>query len=200
MSTVTRETLKQKGEELQGKLQEVRATLKEFGIALAQYAQNQAEVRLNDAREFLRTLETQGQDLLRTRLSQRIPQISQWEEKVTSQTTQVLGRVRPELEKRVPLFLPLLTGVEKGVKILSERVKELLKATQSWVEKGASVPIQGYDEKSAPEIIQALKGLNPKDLEAVRAYEAAHKNRKTILKEIDALLGVSSAEIPTAQA
>jgi chromosome segregation ATPase len=191
MSTVTRETLKQKGEELQSKLKEVRDSLKEFGIAVAQYAQDQAETRLTGAREFVRSLESQGENLLKSRLSQRLPQVSSWNDRILSQTTEVLGKVRPEVEKRFQALLPVLDGVEKGIKNLGERVKELLKNAQSWAERSNSLPIPGYDEKSAPEIIQALKGLNPKELEAVKAYEASHKNRKTILKEIDTLLGGS---------
>jgi hypothetical protein len=192
MSTVSRETLKNKGEELQSKLKEVRDSLKEFGIAVVQYAQDQAENRLSGARELVRSLENQGENLLKSRLSQRLPQISSWNDKILSQTTEVLGKVRPEVEKRFQPLLPVLDGVEKGIHNLGERVKELLKTAQGWAEKSNALPIQGYDEKSAPEIIQALKGLSPKDLEAVKAYEASHKNRKTILKEIDTLLGVST--------
>jgi hypothetical protein len=48
--------------------------------------------------------------------------------------------------------------------------------------------IPGYDTLSAMQVVQRLAGLSPPELEAVRAYEAAHRGRKTILHRAEQLL------------
>lgn len=48
--------------------------------------------------------------------------------------------------------------------------------------------IPGYDTLSAMQVVQRLAGLSPAELEAVRAYEAAHRGRKTILHRAEQLL------------
>ena len=47
--------------------------------------------------------------------------------------------------------------------------------------------IPGYDALSAPQVVQRLAGLSSEELEAVRAYEAATRHRKTILTRISQL-------------
>lgn len=44
--------------------------------------------------------------------------------------------------------------------------------------------IPGYDSLSAPQVVQRLAGLATEELDAVRAYEAATRRRKTILTRI----------------
>lgn len=48
----------------------------------------------------------------------------------------------------------------------------------------ADLPIPDYDELSASQVIERLEGLDPGSLEAVRAYEAGHRGRNTILGKI----------------
>lgn len=47
-----------------------------------------------------------------------------------------------------------------------------------------SLAIPGYDALSAPQVVQRLDGLADEELEAVRAYEAGNRGRKTILSRI----------------
>jgi hypothetical protein len=47
-----------------------------------------------------------------------------------------------------------------------------------------SLPIPDYDELSASQVIERLEGLDRESLEAVRAYEAGHRGRNTILGKI----------------
>ncbi len=44
--------------------------------------------------------------------------------------------------------------------------------------------IPDYDSLSASQVVTRLEGLSPEELEAVRAYEAAHRGRKTILNKV----------------
>jgi hypothetical protein len=50
---------------------------------------------------------------------------------------------------------------------------------------GDSLPIPGYDALSASQVVERLAGLSSAELDAVRAYEGAHRNRRTILGKID---------------
>jgi hypothetical protein len=52
----------------------------------------------------------------------------------------------------------------------------------------AHLSIPGYDTLSAMQVVQRLPGLSPEELEAVRAYEASHRGRKTILNRAEQLL------------
>jgi len=47
--------------------------------------------------------------------------------------------------------------------------------------------ITDYDSLSASQVVTRLDGLGPDELEAVRAYEAAHRGRKTILNKVSQL-------------
>jgi hypothetical protein len=46
------------------------------------------------------------------------------------------------------------------------------------------LPIPDYDELSASQVIERLDGLDADSLAAVRAYEAGHRGRNTILGKI----------------
>ncbi|MGZ8734605.1 MAG: hypothetical protein ACXW1M_05415 [Acidimicrobiia bacterium] len=48
----------------------------------------------------------------------------------------------------------------------------------------SALPIPDYDELSASQVVGRLEGLVDADLEIVRAYESAHRNRRTILGKI----------------
>ena len=51
----------------------------------------------------------------------------------------------------------------------------------------AGLAIPGYDALSASQVVERLAGLPEQDLDEVRGYEAAHRNRRTILGKIDQL-------------
>jgi hypothetical protein len=47
------------------------------------------------------------------------------------------------------------------------------------------LPIPGYNSLSASQVVQRLAGLSAAELEAVRAFEASNRKRRTILGKID---------------
>jgi len=51
------------------------------------------------------------------------------------------------------------------------------------------LPIPGYDALSASQVVERLVGLAPGELDAVHAYEVAHRQRRTILGKIEQLAG-----------
>jgi hypothetical protein len=52
-----------------------------------------------------------------------------------------------------------------------------------------ALAIPDYDSLSASQVVTRLEGLSPGELEAVRAYESAHRGRKTILNKVAQLQG-----------
>ena len=50
-----------------------------------------------------------------------------------------------------------------------------------------SLAIPEYDQLSASQVVERLDGLTPDELDAVRAYEVAHRGRATILGKITQL-------------
>jgi polyhydroxyalkanoate synthesis regulator phasin len=53
---------------------------------------------------------------------------------------------------------------------------------------GPAFPILGYDELTAGQVEQRLKGCKPADLRKVRDYERRHANRKSVLDAIERAL------------
>jgi hypothetical protein len=51
------------------------------------------------------------------------------------------------------------------------------------------LPIPGYDALSASQVVERLAGLGRAELDAVHAYETAHRQRRTILGKIEQLAG-----------
>lgn len=56
--------------------------------------------------------------------------------------------------------------------------------TAAPVAAGGALPIAGYDTLAASQVVARLDGLDADELEAVRVYEAAHRNRKTVLGKV----------------
>jgi len=51
----------------------------------------------------------------------------------------------------------------------------------------ATLAIPDYDSLSASQVVPRLESLSAAELDAVRAYEASHRGRKTILNKIEQL-------------
>lgn len=57
-------------------------------------------------------------------------------------------------------------------------------AAEADVPAAETLAITDYDSLSASQVVTRLEGLEPDELEAVRAYESAHRGRKTILNKV----------------
>jgi hypothetical protein len=60
--------------------------------------------------------------------------------------------------------------------------------------EAATLGIPEYDSLAASQVVPRLAALTPDELAAVRAYEAAHRGRRTILGRVDQLLGHPGAQ------
>ena len=52
-------------------------------------------------------------------------------------------------------------------------------------QQSATPLVDGFDELTIRQIRRQLDFLSDRELRALRRYEAAHKNRRTLLREID---------------
>src|SRR3954451_7522215 len=65
----------------------------------------------------------------------------------------------------------------------TELLAELLRGRRT--EEPAAFPIDGYDELTAAQLIERVKGLETDELRRVRDYERRNANRKTVLSALD---------------
>lgn len=87
-----------------------------------------------------------------------------------------LGQIA-EVGQRVPL-------VGDRVSTLKARAAALERAGQAML----APPIKDYDELNVKQVIENLEGLTRYELEKVRRYEVDHKDRVTVLRDVDARL------------
>lgn len=52
-------------------------------------------------------------------------------------------------------------------------------------EGNGSLPLEDYDELSVSQVSGRLKGLSKYEIRVIRAYEQRHKNRETLLRQLD---------------
>lgn len=48
-----------------------------------------------------------------------------------------------------------------------------------------NVPVADYDKLSVDEVVARMDGLSPGEVRKIRAYEAGHKNRSTLMEQIE---------------
>jgi len=106
-----------------------------------------------------------------------------WSKLITARTTKLLpanGSPAPKLPgaEVEQLERKLLVGLRD---ILS-RVDAKLQTRLEEVPAPETAPIEGYDELSAKAVVGLIGDLDPAAIEAVAAYEAANKGRKTVLR------------------
>lgn len=99
-----------------------------------------------------------------------------------------------ELAEAFPSLLQRLsTGVMGAAGTAADRARRVPgAATAEGEAKGAvsveeDLPIKGYDDLRAEEIVVRLDGLSATDLGKIDAYERRTKNRKTVLDKIQSL-------------
>jgi Protein of unknown function (DUF2795) len=83
----------------------------------------------------------------------------------------VMEQLQPLEDRRFANMAEVMSAIGKGL----ERHES----------SGPRLPIEGYDELSVDDVTRRLEGLNPEELQAVRAYEGGHKRRKTLLAALE---------------
>ena len=65
----------------------------------------------------------------------------------------------------------------------TELLAELLRGRRP--DEPEPFPIEGYDDLTAAQLIERVKGLEPDELRRVRDYERRNANRKTVLSALE---------------
>jgi hypothetical protein len=92
----------------------------------------------------------------------------------------LLLRAADLMERANTLAPQKVSLVERGIDQLKQGADLL-----SVAEDGVSQPaIEGYDELNVHKIVEALRKLSPYEVQKTGTYEAANKNRVTVLREV----------------
>lgn len=178
------EALQNKGQELVAQSKELIALARAAGKSYVDTARTTLESEVKDLLERIRDAEAKGQAVVQERFGRQLKQLRSLESELRNRAEKIAVEVRPQVVERVPALAPVLDRVEGFVKTIDGRLQGWLAGAAAH----AAAPIEGYDALSAKEVVAKLDGLDAATLQAVRAYEAAHKNRVTVLREIDAKL------------
>lgn len=122
--------------------------------------------------------------------------------RITSDDAQELAqnliqRGRSQTEDLVSQIEDLLNRGKERVGLVKTKARDgaakVLLTSDKPAQTGNSplVQIDGYDAMTAAKAIDAVNGLSPADLRAVRAFEKQHANRKTVLDAIERQLTAS---------
>ena len=99
--------------------------------------------------------------------------------------SELVKRGREQTDSVLADIERLLLGRGRGGSTtkLTTPVEKLVRGVKRSVAGGA--PIVAYDELTARQAIERLKGLTPAELRQVRDYERRHANRKSVLAAIE---------------
>lgn len=184
MSQLNWETLQSKGQELATQSKELLELARATGKSYVDTARSTLEVEAKGLIERVREAEAKGQEVLQERFARQLAQLRSLESELRGRAEKIAADVRPQVVDRVPALAPVLDRVEELVKTVDGRLQGWLAGAAAH----AAAPIAGYDDLSAKAVVAQLADLDAATLQAVRAYEAANKNRVTVIREIDAKL------------
>ena len=94
----------------------------------------------------------------------------------------LLGRARTRLGDRV-------TVLKKGEDALGDLLVTLRAG------RAVTPPVEGFDALSIKRTLPLLEDLNSADLQVLRLYELAHKNRVTLIRELDDRIAALGEEV-----
>ena len=167
------------------------------GKSLVHHAEEfvaKAEHRGEEIEEAFNAKVQEVQDQVTTEIKERRTQI---ETKIDGVSKEVSERGKSVEDTVQKAFSRLKVGDSGGDsnadgEIEIEVEAEIDVEVSEEIEAAESQPIDGYDEMTAHEVVAALPDLDPETVERVRVYEAAHKDRVTIIREIEELTAASA--------
>lgn len=146
------------------KLEKTRANLKER----AQGLRGRAEGRVDELKHRA--------DELKHRAEERVEagrgRVLKAEAQALEAAADALARAAEAVGERAPFL-------ERGEHALREALVELRAGHE------ATLPVPGYEALNVKQVAAALPPLSQAGLRTLRAYEVRHKNRVTVLKELD---------------
>jgi polyhydroxyalkanoate synthesis regulator phasin len=130
-------------------------------------------------------------DALDARLSTLQQRLDVLNAELGAQIGQVLARPAPADVARVQELTAAVKQLETSVQEMDASLAEKLtarSAAQVAALVEAAQPLPGYDTKTVDELEKVLPELTVAQLQAVKAYEQAHKDRVTLQRAIDEAL------------
>jgi hypothetical protein len=93
---------------------------------------------------------------------------------------------------------PFADYFRQGVETATRNAERVTNMTQRATAAGIAstnggFPIAGYDDKNVAEISSMLDGLSEEQLRTVREYERRHKNRDSLIEQIDRKIKTANA-------
>jgi hypothetical protein len=93
---------------------------------------------------------------------------------------------------------PFADYFRQGVETATRNAEHVTNMTQRVTAAGIAstnggFPIAGYDDKNVAEISGMLDGLSEEQLRTVREYERRHKNRDSLIEQIDSKIKAANA-------
>lgn len=93
---------------------------------------------------------------------------------------------------------PFADYFRQGVETATRNAERVTNMTQRATAAGIAstnggFPIAGYDDKNVAEISSMLDGLSEEQLRTVREYERRHKNRDSLIEQIDRKIKATNA-------
>lgn len=108
---------------------------------------------------------------------------SQNEANVVRMLDKVLAHAEAWMGETVPPIGKILESIRHGLQSSDHAFQLWSQTTAAYFQ---ALPITGYDTLTANQVVQSLHGLTAEELQAVRQYEANHKNRTSVLRALDA--------------
>lgn len=143
------------------------------GRAHVEELQEKVENQLDQARIMGQFAVSQGGEQVKKQVSSRLTEARQRGEKVVHTVA------RPRTEETT----------SEGAATSEATSAAADSSTNGSRSDASALPIPDYDELSASQVVARLSGLSESELAAVREYESAGRQRKTILTKIEQLTG-----------
>lgn len=155
----------------------------------AKKAEGRTKEHVEKTREQLKELQTRGRDLVTKGGETLKTRADRSRRDITLAEAQALDTVGAWLERLHEATGERADWLDRG-RTLMDQVASEIRLGNLTVE---DLPIAGYDALGVKKIGEALKDLEPKQRELVRAYELTHKNRITVFRAVDRLNGLDEA-------
>ena len=132
--------------------------------------QERAEEKIKTFSEKTNQFQKDGFDNFKNLVKEQSVELSGLETKVLNGFKDALAQIDTKTEQK-------LTIIKKAIEFVDTRIDET-----------ANLPIEAYDELNVKTIVKAMAKLELSEIKVIASYEAANKNRSTIIKESNRLL------------
>jgi len=156
----------------------------------ARKAEDRTKEQVEKTREQIKDLQSRGRDLVNKSGETIKTRANRSRRGITLAEAQALDTVGAWLERLHEVTGERVDWLERGRDLLDDVANEIRLGNLT-VE---DLPIEGYDALGVKKIGEALKDLEPRQRELIRAYELTHKNRVTVFRAVDRLNALADEE------